>query len=139
MIASHLRLEREEDSKSPLVLEFSYCPAFVRPRVQNYCTYAHACTTERARPAARCSTITCYYCFPPNFKFKTSKSAGGRSPLLARVTVSAMPLVRKRQREDGEKTVNFMSSLCHYQSIEGLPSLFQKGRYRVGPLHFEIM
>ena len=48
MIASHLRLEREEDSKSPLVLEFSYCPAFVRPRVQNYCTYAHACTTERS-------------------------------------------------------------------------------------------
>ena len=51
LIASHLRLEREEDSKSPLVLEFSYCPAFVQPRVQNYCTYAHACTTERARPA----------------------------------------------------------------------------------------
>lgn len=36
LIASHLRLEREEDSNSPLVLEFSYCPAFVRTRVQNY-------------------------------------------------------------------------------------------------------
>ena len=74
-----------------------------------------------------------------NSKLQNQLEDLGRSPLLARVTVSAMPLVRKRQREDGEKTVSFMSSLCHYQSIEGLPSLFQKGRYRVGPLHFEIM
>ena len=64
MIASHLRLEREEDNNSPLVLEFSYCPAFVRPRVQNFLHMRMRMELPAAGAGAACASG------PLNFKFK---------------------------------------------------------------------